>query len=205
MKTVKRDFSKFHSDKFIRDFKSVNSSVATQNNPNIGFENLILIINNLLDQLAPFKEQAKREKKIRFKPWITQGILTSFNQRDKIHKEMIKPKDSLTKQLKFSKLKDSLTKQLKFSLYKKYRNIITTLLKKSKESHYRQYFEDSKKNLQSSLESKSAGPINIPKSILKKIKNEIYIPLLENINNSFENGIFPNLFKSVKVISVFKN
>ena len=195
MKTVKRDFSKFHSDKFIRDFKSVNSSVATQNNPNIGFENLILIINNLLDQLAPFKEQAKREKKIRFKPWITQGILTSFNQRDKIHKEMIKPKDSLTKQLKFSKLKDSLTKQLKFSLYKKYR----------KESHYRQYFEDSKKNLQSSLESKSAGPINIPKSILKKIKNEIYIPLLENINNSFENGIFPNLFKSVKVISVFKN
>ena len=60
MKTPKRDFSKFHSGNFIRDLTPVNWSVATQNNPNMGFENFILIINNLLDKHAPFKEQAKR-------------------------------------------------------------------------------------------------------------------------------------------------
>ena len=93
VKTLKRDFSKFHSDNFIRDLKSVNWSVATQNNPNIGFENFMLIINNLLDKHAPFKEQAKRKEKLRFKPWITKG---------KISKEMIKAKNSQTKQLKLS-------------------------------------------------------------------------------------------------------
>ena len=44
------------------------------------------------------------------------------------------------------KAKNLQTKELKFSLYKKYRNIIVDLLKKSKESHYRKFFEDNKKN-----------------------------------------------------------
>ena len=133
VKTLKRDFSKFHCNNFIRDLKSVNWSVATQNNPNIGFENFMLIINNLLDKHAPFKEQAKRKEKLRFKHWITKCILTSVKQRGKIHKEMIKTKNSQTK-------------QLKLSFYKNYRNIIVDILKKSKESHYGKYFEDSKRN-----------------------------------------------------------
>lgn len=65
VKTLKRDF---HSDSFIRDFKSVNYSVATQKKSNIGFEKFMLIINNLLGKYAPFKEQAKRKVKLRFKP-----------------------------------------------------------------------------------------------------------------------------------------
>ena len=93
----------------------------------------MLIINNLLDKHAPFKEQAKRKEKLRFKPWITKGILTSIRQKDKIHEEMIKAKNSPNK-------------RLKLSLYKKYRNIIVDFLKKSKESHYRKYFEDNKRN-----------------------------------------------------------
>ena len=133
VKTRKRDFSKFHSDIFIRDLKSVNWSVSTQKDPNLGFENFMLIIKNLLDKHAPFKEQAKRKEKSRLKPWITKGILTSIKQRDKIYKEMIKAKNSQTK-------------QLKLSLYKKYCNIIVDLLKKSKQSHYRKYFEDNKRN-----------------------------------------------------------
>ena len=79
VKTLKRDFSKFHSDDFIRDLKSVNWSVATQNNPNPDTaEHFMLIINNLLDKHANFKEQAKRKEKLIFKPWITKHILTSI-------------------------------------------------------------------------------------------------------------------------------
>ena len=44
------------------------------------------------------------------------------------------------------KAKNSQTKQLKLSLYKKHRNIIVDLLKKSKKSHHRKYFEDNKRN-----------------------------------------------------------
>ena len=62
----------------------------------------MLIINNLLEKHAPFKEQVKRKEKLRFKPWITNGILISIKQRDKAYKEMIKAKNSQTKQLKFS-------------------------------------------------------------------------------------------------------
>ena len=62
MKTLKRDFSKFHSD------------------PKIGFENFMFIINNLIGKHAPFKEQAKRKEKLRFKPWITKSILTSVKE-----------------------------------------------------------------------------------------------------------------------------
>ena len=51
---------------------------------------------------------------------------------DKIHKEILKAKNSQTK-------------QLKLSLYKKYRNIMVDLRKKSKESHYRKFFEDKNK------------------------------------------------------------
>ena len=133
VKTLKRDSSKFHRDNFIRDLKSVNWSVATQNNPNIDLENFMLIIKNLLNKHAPFKEQAKRKEKVRFNPWITKGFLTSIKQRERIYEEMIKAKNSQTK-------------KLKLSLYKKYRNITLDLLKKSKESHYRKYFEDNKRN-----------------------------------------------------------
>ena len=59
--------------------------------------------------------------------------------------------------------------------------------------------------IQTLSSNKSTGPNSIPTSILKKIKNEISIPLSAIINNSFENGIFPNLLKSAQVIPVFKN
>ena len=53
--------------------------------------------------------------------------------------------------------------------------------------------------------NKSTAPNSIPTSILKKIKDEISIPLSAIISNSFKNRIFPNLLKSAQVIPVFKN
>ena len=45
-----------------------------------------------------------------------------------------------------TKTKNSQTEQLKLSLHKSYCNIIVDLLKESKESHYRKYFEHNKRN-----------------------------------------------------------
>ena len=53
--------------------------------------------------------------------------------------------------------------------------------------------------------NKSTGPNNrTPTWILKKIKKKISNPFSRIINNSFENGIFPILWKSAKVILIFK-
>ena len=57
--------------------------------------------------------------------------------------------------------------------------------------------------IQTLSSNKSTGRSSIPTSILKKIKNEIDIPLSAITNNSFENGIFSNLLKSAQVIPVF--
>ena len=59
--------------------------------------------------------------------------------------------------------------------------------------------------IQTLSSNKSTGPNSIPMSILKKIKNEISIPLSAIISNPFENGTFSNLLKSAQVIPVFKN
>ena len=53
--------------------------------------------------------------------------------------------------------------------------------------------EDISDLMQTLSSNKSTEPNSIPTSILKEI------------NNSFENGIFPNLLKSAQVIPVFKN
>ena len=59
--------------------------------------------------------------------------------------------------------------------------------------------------MQALSSNKSTEPKNIPTSILKKLKNEISIPLSAIITNSFENGILSSLLKSAKVIPLFKN
>ena len=51
-----------HSENFIKDLKSVKWPVATQGDPKIRFESFMLMINNLLDKHAPFKEQVKSFK-----------------------------------------------------------------------------------------------------------------------------------------------
>ena len=40
-------------------------------------DNFLVIFNNLLDIHAPYKKISLKEKKLRDKPWITKGILTS--------------------------------------------------------------------------------------------------------------------------------
>ena len=62
MKTLTRDFSKFHGDNFIGDLKSVNWPLATQNNPNIRFGNSMLAINNLLDKITLLRNKPKERQ-----------------------------------------------------------------------------------------------------------------------------------------------
>ena len=53
--------------------------------------------------------------------------------------------------------------------------------------------------------SKSIGPSSLPTKIMKQLNDIIASPLAELINESFQSGIFPDIFKIAKVIPVFKS
>ena len=59
-------------------------------------------------------------------------------------KHSMKIRDKLYKQ--FIKSKNSQTREIKQAAFKKYRNKIIDLLRRSRQSYYQKYFSDNKKN-----------------------------------------------------------
>ena len=100
---------------------------------------LIDSVNKILDDLAPIKKLTKKERNLLKRPWITEGILTSIRQRDKMNKLWMKEKDVYKK--------ETIHKQ-----YKLRRNLIITLLRRSKGDYYKTYFEDNKSNCKKTWE-----------------------------------------------------
>ena len=76
-------------------------------------------INMLLDTYAPLK----RINRYRLKPWITLGLHKSRSAKNKLLVNFINKKDPILKEEFHSN-------------YKKYRNLLSTLMKKSKHAYY---------------------------------------------------------------------
>ena len=66
--------------------------------------------------------------KFKSKPWVTLGLQKLISVKNKLLKSFINKKDSI--------LKDKF-----YSYCKKYRNLLSTLMKKSKQAYYDKYFE----------------------------------------------------------------
>ena len=75
----------------------------------------------------------RKDKKLELKPWVTKEIKTSINWRVNLYGEAAKERHRQRK-----------TK--KYETSKKYRNKIVGLLKASKQTHCKKYFEENKKN-----------------------------------------------------------
>ena len=86
---------------------------------NHSFDNFLSSTNGLLDKYAAFKNVSEYQLKLKTKPWITAVI----------HK-LILIKHSLFK--KYIKLKDPAKKTEIHDKYKYYRNLPSTVIKKSK-------------------------------------------------------------------------
>ena len=134
IKFTYRHFKGFDEKCFNEELKSIDWSLATENNDlNLGFRTFFHLSNKTLDKHAPLKQGTREDKKIEQKPWVTKRIQTSMKRRDKLYKEAIKEKKSRKK-------------IQKRETYRKYRNKIVDLLKVSKQTHYQKYFEDNKKS-----------------------------------------------------------
>ena len=75
-----------------------------------------------------------KERKLKLKPWITKGILTSINNKNKAYR-------------KYCRAKDQNRKHELHTLFKQYRNSLNNIIKVSKANHYHQYFTTNKRNL----------------------------------------------------------
>ena len=131
------NWSKFDQENFILDYFS------------IGWEDLLKIddrnadnstkiylnkINVLLDTYAPLKRINKYKLKLKSKPWITLGLQKSISVKNKVFTNFINKKDPVLKEEFHTK-------------YKKYRHLLSTLMKKSKQAYYDKHFERNWNNM----------------------------------------------------------
>ena len=88
----------------------------------------------LLDTYAPLKRINKCKLKFKSKPWITLGLQKSISVKSKLLTNFINKKDPILKEEFHNK-------------YKNYRNLLSTLIKKSKQAYYDKNFERNWNNI----------------------------------------------------------
>ena len=91
-------------------------------------------INMLLDPCTSLKKINKYKLKFKSKPWITSGLQKSIFVENKLLTNFINKKDLILKE-EFH------------TSYKKYRNLLSALMKKSTQAYYDKYFENNWNNI----------------------------------------------------------
>ena len=128
-----------HYDKgaFYSSFKDIDWEVVINihmEDTNESFNCFFNNVNNLLDEHMPQKKISNKRFKLKFKPWLTKGILKSLKKRRDLHSRFLRAKTIENKQSLYGR-------------FKLYRNMLVTLIRKSKQNYFSKYFSDNVKNL----------------------------------------------------------
>ena len=102
---------------------------SEKKNIDFSFECFLKKFNLILDKYLPLKKLTKQKLKFKTKPWITLGLQKPISVKNKL----------LTK---FIKLKEPTLKNEAHTKYKLYRNMLATLLKRSKHTHFSSFFQN---------------------------------------------------------------
>ena len=87
-----------------RNFKSFNQQILLEHIQNLNwkkkdvdysFDNFVLVVETLLDTYAPIQTLTKAESKLKSKPWLTKGTMTSIKKKIKYTKKLSKLKTQL--------------------------------------------------------------------------------------------------------------
>ena len=103
------------------------------NNTNKSFDNFLTVVNDLLDTYDLYKKLSLRKIKLK-KLWLTKDILTSIKVKNRLYR-------------KFSLSKDESIKTDLHNKFKNYRHYLKKITRLSKTNHYRNFFEENKKNI----------------------------------------------------------
>ena len=91
--------------------------------------------NFVLNKYAPLKRVNKYKLRFKNKPWITSGIQKSIYIKNKLLKKIINKKDPKSKAIFHEQ-------------HKTYRNLLSTLMKQSKQNYYTKNFENNWNNIE---------------------------------------------------------
>ena len=130
-----RCYENFDILKFKADLVKVNwDGFCLISNPNYALSHFLNIVNKLLDKHAPYKTIKYSKPQYETESWITPGFANAIRNKNKLYKS-------------FCKEKDPKTKQYYEKQFKSYRNHISSSLRKTKDSYYKQYSKTTKKIL----------------------------------------------------------
>ena len=138
-----RDFQNFNKRESDEELSNLDWSdtIDERNGTEICYQSFYLKIEKLRDEMAPYRKMTKKEIRLEQRPWITQGLLISMRVQDKLYKRCALEKDEQVKN-------DTSV------LYKRYRNLIVSLLKRSKQN-YEFFFIQNQSNAKKTQERTS--------------------------------------------------
>ena len=140
-------------------------------------------INMLLDTYASLKRVKKYKLKSKSKPLITLGLLKSVSVKNKLLTNFINKKDPVLKEECYTN-------------YKKYRNLLSTLMKKSKQAYYDRYFEKNWKNIKNTW--KGIKSLISLKTVASSIPTVLSLGNGDTITNPYDiANTFNNYFASI--------
>ena len=134
-KIFRRDFHIFNSSEFCDDLHNALSAFFHQDkeindyNFNHQFRDFIEIVKSKIDKHAPLKKLSHKLRKLKCKPWITRGILTSIKRKQKLYVSHFNNGDTDRQ-----------------NVYKKYANKLTKIKFISKQMYYQDELNKSKNN-----------------------------------------------------------
>ena len=128
-----------------------------------------------MEKYAPLKKLSKQEKKFQQKPWITKGLQVPIKKKNSIFRKYIRCQNEISK------------KDLHFQ-HKNYRNLLPTLIKDSKKTHFSFYFKENIKDIKKTWKG-------IKSIIFMKSKNsDIPSTILNNRECITESTTITNIF-----------
>ena len=137
----------------------------------------------LLDTYAPLKKINKYKLKFKSKPWITLGLQKSVSGINKLLTNCINKKDPILKEEFHTN-------------YKKYRDLLSTLMKKSKQAYYDKYFERNWNNIKNTW--KGIKSLISLKTVASSVPTELPLHNGDTITNTYDiANTFNNCFASI--------
>ena len=134
VKMTKRDMRKFNKDDFVMDFLALDWPKLFDGKHNSEkLHTFISEVNTVIDNHAPMKSSWKKVCQPK-NPWITNGLLRSISTKNLLYKKFLKAKNPELKSQKHAK-------------FKKHRNLLSKLIRISKNNYYKNYFYENKNDL----------------------------------------------------------
>ena len=126
-----RDMKKFSEELFCQDlYKQLGDLHITESrSPHDQFEEFVKLFTDIVNFRAPQRRATRVEKKLKSKPWLTQGLLKSIKLKNKMYTQFLMHPSNY-----------------QFDKYKKYRNVLNRAIKGAKRNYYNKIVTEEKHN-----------------------------------------------------------